>query len=416
MDKETSYIEKVIKNISSDKNRMYSLIFGALSLICSLIYVVSMNLSGAHLIFVLTLIGAAAMVILYTMDAENKIKYGSDCVVFGIAVAVIGLILKVVMLGIAFSLEYWIGYSVYAIAFLMLCIYLTKNAAKPKMIKVLLLVCAVWSDFEFFYLSSSFIPGIVWKIFRFSEAFLAISYFFLLSMLTKNNISMEEKIGNYKKQIPSLKICIAILLVIAIVSGAIGMVMETTKKTVSVENNTVTEETVEKEKPKKSTVISTTESSTVVPAEEKPAEIKEIGIGDTIETSSYSLKLNKVEISRRVEPDVKPSYYTYYQAEKDHTYIYVNASVTNKEKHSLECDEIYSVTADFDGGYEYNGFNIADDYDGDFTYANITSVEPLETLGVHCLIDCPQLIEEEGKSLFITINLNDGSKYKYIIK
>ena len=415
MEKETSYIEKMLKNISSDKNRMISLIFSALSVICSLMYVTTFGASGIHLIFVLAMIAAGATVVLYTADAESKIKHTENLIVYGITAVVVGLILKVVRVGISFSVEYLIGYLVYGIAFLILGLYCAKDQAKPKLVKVLLLVCAAWSIFEFCILSSTFVLGIVWKIFRLAEAFLAISYYFLINMLTKNEVCLAEKIGNYKKQIPSLKICIIILLIIAIVSGGIGFVLNTTKKTVSNEKETKTvTSTVEKEsteKPKKSTV-----TSTVIPAEEKPAEIEEIKIGDTIETEGFSLKLNKVEISRRVQPDVPPSYYTYYQAEADHTYIYVNASITNKEKYALECDEIYSVTADFDGGYEYKGFNIADDDDGDFTYANITSVEPLATLGVHCLVDCPQIIEDESKPLYITLNLKNGSQYKYVIR
>lgn len=412
MEKETSYIEKLLKNIAVDKNRMWALIFSVLSAICSLLYVATSGSSGIHFIFMLAMIGAAVTIVVYASDAEAKFKHGENCVFYGIAAMFIGLLLKVIRVGISFSIEYLIGYLVYAVAFLMMCLYCAKNEAKPKIIKILLLVCAAWSIFEFIALSSTFIVGITWKIFRLSEAFLAIGCFCLLNMIEKAEIPFAEKIGNYKKQIPSFKICIAILLIVAIVSGVIGFVLDMNKGSVStVKNKTVTQEKTVTEESKKSTV-----QSTVVPADEKTAEVEEIKLGDSVETDSFTLKLNKVEIMRRVEPDNPPSYYTYYQAEADHTYIYVNASVTNKEKYSLECDEIYSVTADFDGGYEYKGFNIADDNDGDFTYANITSVEPLETRGVHCLVDCPQVVEEEGKPLFITISLKNGSKYKYIIK
>ncbi len=413
MEKETSYIENLIKSISADKNRMLALIFSVLSAICSILYVTTIRASGIHLVFVMAMLLASVANILYLIDTEAKNKYANDIVVCGVGIMILGLILKVFKVGTVFSVVYFIGYLVYAITFLLLGLYCTRGETKAKVIKLLLLACAAWSFFEFFALSNAFIAGITWKIFRVSEAFIAISYFCLLNVVAKTEVPLAEKIGSYKKQVPSCKICVSILLVIAMVSIAIGFVVDMSKgnTTTVVTQKEVTVQKEESAKTKKSTV-----KSTVIPAESAPKEIEEIKIGDTVETDSFSFKLNRVELSRRVEPDNPPSYYTYYQAEAEHTYIYINASVTNKEKYAMECDGIYSVTADYDGGYEYKGFNIADDTDGDFTYANITSIEPLATLGVHCLIDCPQVVEDENKPLFITISLNNGSKYKYIIK
>ena len=414
MENNVGYIERVIKQIASDKRKVVSLILSVLSVITTIVYICSVAVSGIHLFFVFTMLIAAFVNALYVVDVESKIKYADDMFVCGIGLLLIGLILKVIKIGIGFSIVYFIGYLFYAMAFLLLGGYCLKSQGKSVFIKILLILCGAWSIFEFFNLN----VNITWKLFRISEAFLSISYFCLFYAIEKAETPFSEKVGNYKNQIPSMKINIIILLIIAIISGGIGCVLKLDKKknTVVKKNNTVTVQenkpvTTATPAPKKSTV-----TSTVVPAEEKPAEVEEIKIGDSVETEAFTFKLNKVELSHRVEPERPPSYYTYYQAEADHTYIYVNASITNKEKYSLECDEIYSVTADFDGGYEYKGFNIADDTDGDFTYANITSVNPLETLGVHCLIDCPSAVEEEGKPLFITIIMKNGSKYKYIIK
>ena len=408
-----SYIETLIQKVVADKNRMVGLILSALSVICTLVYLTTASVGGIHLIFMFAMLISAGVNAVYMIDTEGKNKYATDMMVIGFAAMVLGLILKVVKVGLAFSVIYLIGYLVYALAFLLLGIYCTKNTSKPKFIKILLVLCAIWSIYEFISLQSGFIVGITWKLFRISEMFLAISYIFFLNLITKEETPFAEKVGNYKVQVPSCKICVCILLIIAILAGGVGFIIDmnksTTTKIVTENDSTVTE--------KKDTVTKkSTVTSTVIPAETAPKEIEEIKIGDSVETDELTFTLEKVELSRRVQPDAPPSYYTYYQAEKDHTYIFVKASITNKGKYNLECDEIYSVEADFDGGYKYNGFNIADDYDGDFTYANITSVEPLATLGVHCLVDCPQIVEEEGKPLFITITLNNGSKYKYIIK
>ena len=121
-------------------------------------------------------------------------------------------------------------------------------------------------------------------------------------------------------------------------------------------------------------------------------------------------------MSYDVMPDNPPSYYSHYTAGSGQVYIYINATVKNLQKQDVECDEIYSVTADYNNGYTYNGFNITDDSDGDFTYANITSISPLHTLGVHCLRECPAEVETSNNPLSLSINLKNGTQYKYTVR
>lgn len=146
-------------------------------------------------------------------------------------------------------------------------------------------------------------------------------------------------------------------------------------------------------------------------------EPKDITVNETVTTDNYEFTLNKVELSYDVKPENPPSYYMHYPAPDGKVYIYVNAMVKNLAKKSIECDEIYSVLADYNGGYEYTGFHVVSDKDGDFTYANIANIDPLETRGVHCLVECPVEVENStDKPLFITITLKDGAKYKYQIR
>jgi len=144
MEKETSYIETLIKKIAADKSRMAALIFGALSVISSLMYLTSVSASGIHLIFVLAMIAAAATVVIYTINVDAKIKFADDFFVFGIGAIVLALILKVARVGISFSLEYIIGYTIYSIAFLLVGIYCTKKGATTKLLKIILILCAIW--------------------------------------------------------------------------------------------------------------------------------------------------------------------------------------------------------------------------------------------------------------------------------
>ena len=99
--------------------------------------------------------------------------------------------------------------------------------------------------------------------------------------------------------------------------------------------------------------------------------IQDISLGETISTKEYEFTLNNVELSYDVIPDNPPSYYRHYPADSGYVYLYVNATIYNTSKKDLSCDKIYSVKAYYADGYTYNGFPIAEDTDGDFTYANI---------------------------------------------
>lgn len=164
----------------------------------------------------------------------------------------------------------------------------------------------------------------------------------------------------------------------------------------------------------------TTEQQEVESTEEttksNKKEIEKISIGETITTDSFEFTLNKVELTYDAKPDNPPTYYSHYPADNGQVYIYVNASVKNLKKQGILCDEIYSVTANYNDGYEYNGFNIVTDTSGNFTYANITSLDPLQTLGVHYLIDCPEEVETSDNSLVLTIELNGGEKFAYAVR
>lgn len=153
--------------------------------------------------------------------------------------------------------------------------------------------------------------------------------------------------------------------------------------------------------------------------EEKGKEKKEvqtITIGQTISTENYEATLNKVELSYDVQPENPPSYYNHYPAESGQVYVHVDMDIKNLQKQDMECDEIYSVVVDYNNGFTYKSFAVAEDTDGDFTYANITSVTPLQTMGVHALVDCPQEVETSSGLLYITITFMDGSQYKYVIR
>ena len=166
------------------------------------------------------------------------------------------------------------------------------------------------------------------------------------------------------------------------------------------------EETIEKAKDD----IKVTKDST--------SSAKNISVGQTVTTKNFEFTLRKVELSYDVNPDNPATFYMHYPAPSGKVYIHIDADIKNLQKQDLEADEVYNVEADYNDGYKYNGsLIVGKDNRSSFTYANITSIAPLETLDVHSLVECPEVVETDTTSkLYIIIKMADGSRYKYVIR
>lgn len=142
-----------------------------------------------------------------------------------------------------------------------------------------------------------------------------------------------------------------------------------------------------------------------------------INVGDTITTDTMEFTINKAELTYDVLPDNASSFYTHYEADAGNVYLHIDADVKNLAKQNLSCDSIASVVADYNNGYTYSGFTVPEDSTTGFTYANITNIKPLETLGVHFLFKCPQEVEESSNPLFVTIKpANSSNSYTLTIR
>ncbi|MFT4004545.1 MAG: hypothetical protein QM683_02410 [Lacrimispora sp.] len=139
-----------------------------------------------------------------------------------------------------------------------------------------------------------------------------------------------------------------------------------------------------------------------------------IAVGGVITTDTMEITINKAELSYDVLPDDTSGLYTHYAADAGSVYLNLDVNVKNLGKQNLPCDEIMKATADYNGGYTYAGQAIPEDGSTGFTYANITSISPLGTLGVHFLFQCPQEVEESQNPLFITLEPS-GTKDSYVL-
>lgn len=162
-----------------------------------------------------------------------------------------------------------------------------------------------------------------------------------------------------------------------------------------------------------STIIPPSNNGTIASAQENKPQI--ISVGDKIILDTMEIVINSVELTYDVLPDDTSGFYTHYAADTGKVYISIDASITNTAKQNLGCDDIGRVIADYNNGYTYRGFTVVKDKSTGFTYANITSIDPLETKGIKWLVECPQEVDESSNPLFLEFTIANG-KYKLIIR
>lgn len=140
-------------------------------------------------------------------------------------------------------------------------------------------------------------------------------------------------------------------------------------------------------------------------------EKKVVKLGDTISSESHSqVKLNSLEFKKRVDPSKPGSFYNYYEV-KDTSKIFLvlGVDVKNMKETKLDADEVLSVKVTYNDKFKYDSFAIIEKSGGaDFSYANITSIDPLTTSKMYYLCEVPGEVKN-GKAE-LEINLN-GTKY-----
>lgn len=217
------------------------------------------------------------------------------------------------------------------------------------------------------------------------------------------------------KKIISILLSVIMIFSLCACGNGNSDVEESSKESTTESTSQPTEDTTEKHG--EDTTESTEEDTTVEEeTSEKVPKAKKLSKGKKIVVNNFEFTLKKVELSYDVKPSNPPKYYSHYPADDGQVYIYINAKVKNLNKQKVSCDEIYSVVADYNDGYTYTGFNIVTDTDGDFTYANITSIDPLQTLEINYLIDCPEEVETSNKPLLLTFNFGDDQEYTYKVR
>ncbi len=154
-------------------------------------------------------------------------------------------------------------------------------------------------------------------------------------------------------------------------------------------------------------------SVSITPEPEPIIEInKPLALSDFAE-----ITLTKAKFTSKVVPPKPDSFYTYYEV-KDPSNIYLDIvlkvkSLLTSEKGS---DEFAKVTVKYDDKYEYDSFStIEESGGGNFTYTNITSIEPLKSGTLHYIAELPIEASEDNKSIKIYVSLQ-GTDYIYTLR
>ena len=152
-------------------------------------------------------------------------------------------------------------------------------------------------------------------------------------------------------------------------------------------------------------------------AAEPKESVKKIKKGDVIKTNSFEFTLNKVELTYEVKPKNTSGYYYSYTAEDGKVYVHIDGEYYNKSQRDVCIRDLFVPAADFNNGYQYEGFVIVDDGDSNFTWVSSYVVcTPLSKCHYHGLVECPEVVKTETDSpLSVTFKI-DGTTYQYDIR
>lgn len=142
---------------------------------------------------------------------------------------------------------------------------------------------------------------------------------------------------------------------------------------------------------------------------------KQIVLGEPIATNRFEITIKNIEFSYDVLPDDTSGFYSHYEADSGHVYVHIDADIKNTGKQELSCDSLAEVTVDYNSGYKYTGQTIPESDSLGFTYAIITSINPLETLGVRFLVHCPEEVETSQNSVIVYLKI-DNITYEYALR
>ncbi|MBG9793739.1 phage lipoprotein [Paenibacillus dendritiformis] len=126
------------------------------------------------------------------------------------------------------------------------------------------------------------------------------------------------------------------------------------------------------------------------------------------------LTIQGAKFANKITPPNPDSFYSYYEVkDASNTYFDTVIKVKSLLTEGKSADEFVSVKVVYDNKYEYNAFSTIEDKGGaDFTYTNITSIEPLKTGTLHFIAEVPAEVAKDKKPIQVVVSVN-GEDYTY---
>lgn len=145
-------------------------------------------------------------------------------------------------------------------------------------------------------------------------------------------------------------------------------------------------------------------NSVEVPEEPKATEVVAGQVYTIPDLCEFTV--NYAELKKEVLPPNPASFYNYYKEEDGSTYLDISVSIKNTRTTARTADEFGVVKAICGSGYEYDTFStIEESGGGNFTYTNITNIDPLMTGVVHYIASIPNELADDS-SIPISLELS----------
>ena len=126
--------------------------------------------------------------------------------------------------------------------------------------------------------------------------------------------------------------------------------------------------------------------------EEEKSKYKQIKLNEVCTVDGYGeFAISSYALAQKIEPPNPTSFYTYYEVKDPaETYLDIVLNFKNTSTIGINADEITNMKVIYGDGYEYSTFSTIEESGGtNFTYSNITKVEPLKSANLHYIATLP---------------------------
>ena len=90
----------------------------------------------------------------------------------------------------------------------------------------------------------------------------------------------------------------------------------------------------------------------------------------------------------------------------------MSGKLKNLMKRDIRIEETFTPVAIYGDGYVYDGFVIVED-DNSFDWnSSYSAGAPLETRGVHVLVEMPSEVENTDENVILSLKASDGGTYQ----